>query len=71
MVGVTEAVRPIQKMETTPAMMPLMANAAEMTRLAGTPSMRVMVKLSAAARRAMPSTVRRSSRVSSASVTTR
>src|SRR3990172_2996048 len=69
MVGVTEAERAIQKMETMPAMMPLMAKAVEMTVLAGTPSMRVMVKLSAAARRGMPSTVRRSNRVSSISVT--
>ena len=64
MVGVTEAVRPTQNSATTPASRPLMAKAAEMTRLAGTPSRRVMRKLSEAARRAMPSTVRRSSRIS-------
>src|SRR4030067_645726 len=69
MVGVTEAERAIQKRGTIPAMVPLMAKAVEMTVFAGTPSMRVMVKLSAAARNAIPSTVRRSSSVRSARVT--
>ena len=40
-----------------PASKPLMMNAAEMTRFAGTPMSRVVVNLSAAARIAMPSTV--------------
>src|SRR5688572_19431232 len=70
MVGVTVEERAIQKIETMPAIMPLMAKAAEMTVLAGTPNMRVMVKLSAAARSAIPSTVRRKRSVSRASATT-
>ena len=49
--------RPIHRMPTTPPRRPLIAKAEEMIRLAGTPSMRAMVKLVAAARIAMPSTV--------------
>ena len=47
-----------------------MAKAEEMIRLAGTPSIRAMVKLVAAARIAMPSTVRRMRSAKSASSTT-
>ncbi len=57
MSGSTDAERLTQKIETTPASTPLMMNATEMTRFAGTPMSRVVVNLSAAARIAMPSTV--------------
>ena len=52
-----------------PASSPLIAKADEMTRLAGTPSIRAMVKFVAAARIAMPRTVRRISQPKSASST--
>jgi len=70
MSGSTEAERPTQKMATTPASSPLMMKVAEITRFAGTPIRRAVVNLSAAARIAMPSTVRFITNVSPTSSTT-
>ena len=70
MPGTTAPMRPIQSSETTPANKPLMAKAAEMMRFAGTPSMRAIVKLVAAARMAIPKTERRMSQEKSTSNTT-
>ena len=54
-----------RKIATTPAMKPLTANAAAITMFAFTPTRRVIVKSSAAARSARPMTVRRKKMVSS------
>src|SRR6478735_5975500 len=66
--GVTDAVRPSQNRETMPARRPLMAKAVLMIRFAGTPSIRVMVNLSAAARSAMPRIVLRRTKLNRASM---